>query len=46
MAVIYKELLPHISEILLRRDGSVKVSIEFIIEEAEVSNEGYVVVKK
>lgn len=31
--VVWKRLLPHVSEILQRRDGTVKVSVEFTIEE-------------
>ncbi len=33
--VVWKSLLPHVSEILQRRDGDVKVSVEFVIEDAE-----------
>lgn len=32
-AIVWKRLLPHISEILQRRDGDVKVSVEFDIED-------------
>lgn len=34
--VVWKRLLPHVSEILQRRDGTVKVSVEFTIDEATV----------
>lgn len=33
--VVWKNLLPHVSEILQRRDGSVKISVEFKIKKAE-----------
>lgn len=33
-AVVWKRLLPHVSEILMRRDGDVKVSVEFVVEDA------------
>lgn len=29
--VVWKRLLPHVSEILRRRDGNVKISVEFVI---------------
>lgn len=29
--VVWKRLLPHVSDILRRRDGSVKISVEFIV---------------
>ena len=33
--VVWKRLLPHVSEILQKRDGDVKVSVEFVILDAE-----------
>ena len=33
--VVWKSLLPHVSEILQRRDGDVKVSVEFAIQDSE-----------
>ena len=45
--VVWKNLLPHVSEILQRRDGDVKVSVEFTIEDGEQCPEtGLIYVKK
>ena len=42
--VVWKRLLPHVSEILQRRDGEVKVSVEFEILSGEQDDTGLVYV--
>lgn len=37
--VVWKNLLPHVSDILQRRDGNVRVSVEFVIKEADQDSE-------
>lgn len=37
--IVWKRLLPHVSDILQRRDGSVKVSVEFVIDDASVEED-------
>lgn len=37
--VVWKRLLPHVSEILKRRDGSVKISVEFVIVSGKQNEE-------
>jgi hypothetical protein len=45
--VVWKKLLPHISEILQKRDGSVRISVEFAIEDYEVEEgTGILIIKK
>lgn len=44
--VIWKRLLPHVSEILQRRDGTVKISVEFTIDEFEKLKDGTLNIKK
>lgn len=45
-AVVWKRLLPHVSDILKRRDGDVKVSVEFTIDEGEQLPNGTLKINK
>jgi len=42
--IVYKTLLPHITQILMNREFSVKLSIEFLIAEAHKDAANYIVV--
>lgn len=44
--VVWKNLLPHVAEILKRRDGDVKVSVEFAIKDAEQMEDGTLKLKE
>jgi len=45
-AVVWKRLLPHVSDILKRRDGDVKVSVEFSIDKGERLPDGSIKINK
>jgi len=44
-AIVFKTLLPHITQILEDKDFSVKLSIEFLITKAHKDEENYIVVE-
>ena len=44
--VVWKNLLPHVAEILKRRDGDVRVSVEFAIKDAEQLEDGTLKLKE
>lgn len=45
-AIVFKSLLPHISEIFKKRDFDVKVSIEFYVTDSYINDDGYMVVSE
>lgn len=44
--VVWRNLLPHVAEILKRRDGDVRVSVEFAIQEADQDEDGTLRLRK